>query len=245
MRKTLAAFDFDHTIIDDNSDTAAVSLVGKNNIPQEVKDLQYRAGWTSFMQGIFNLLFEQGVNENTIKELVENLPLVTGMFNLIKELKKTGSYDIIIISDCNSYFIKTYLQKHNLANDVMKIFTNPAKFVNGKLIISPYHDQTSCKLSTRNLCKGQILEEFVNEQQKKAVVYDRIVYVGDGVNDFCPTLRLSKNDVICARNKYKLHDLILKAQAGKSFDNSGMVHNIKADIVVWDDGDDILQKIKK
>jgi pyridoxal phosphate phosphatase PHOSPHO2 len=244
MQKNLAVFDFDHTLLDDNSDTAVIALADKDNIPKEIKAIQHTEGWTAFMQAVFIHLRERGVTSSEIKELIKSLPPVNGVLELIKELKKTDTSDIIIISDCNSIFIKIWLESHGIDKFITKTFTNPSEVVNDTFKIFPYHHQETCKLSTKNLCKGQVLEEFVAEQNEKGINYDRIVYTGDGVNDFCPVLRLHTNDLACVRNNFKLLELVTQAKTGKSFDNSGKPHVVKAEVFVWDSGIDILQHIK-
>ena len=49
------------------------------------------------------------------------------------------------------------------------------------------------------MCKGNILEEYINERRAQGVVYDFVAYSGDGKNDLCPTLRLSENDLAFPR----------------------------------------------
>lgn len=34
--------------------------------------------------------------------------------------------------------------------------------------------------------------------------YDKIIYVGDGGNDYCPLLKLSDNDMVFVRSNYRL-----------------------------------------
>ena len=56
-------------------------------------------------------------------------------------------------------------------------------------------------MSTKNLCKGQILEDYIASSEKK---FSLVCYVGDGKNDFCPSLRLSANDLVCVREGFSL-----------------------------------------
>ncbi|XP_044268230.1 pyridoxal phosphate phosphatase PHOSPHO2-like [Tribolium madens] len=242
--KVLAVFDFDHTILDDNSDTAVIALTDKDNIPVEIRSLHSTEGWTAFMQAIFKLLNHEGRTIDEINNLIMNLQPVGGMVSLITEFHKNPAFDSIIISDSNAHFIDIWLEKNDVGKCFVKVFTNPSKIEDGLLTISPYHNQNTCKLSTNNLCKGRVLEEFMQEQRDKGVVYDRIVYIGDGVNDFCPILRLHKNDLACVRKGYKLQDLVTKAKKGTSFDNSGKPHVILAEIFVWETGDDILKHLQ-
>ncbi|KRT78294.1 hypothetical protein AMK59_7112, partial [Oryctes borbonicus] len=178
--KKLAVFDFDHTIIDNNSDTIVRDLIPPEKIPSSLKLLYRKDGWTSYMQGVFELLFEHGLGRNEITAAIEKIEPVRGMCELINSLKQELNYDIIIVSDSNTYFIDTWLKKFNLSSTIEKVFTNPANFVDGMLKIEMYHLQCECRLSTKNLCKGKILVDFINAQKKEEIHYEKIVYVGDG-----------------------------------------------------------------
>ncbi|VEN57844.1 unnamed protein product [Callosobruchus maculatus] len=245
MAKHLAVLDFDHTIINDNSDIMVMNMVDKKYIPKEVKDLYKCDGWTVFMQRVFEILYQNNIPEDSINELIKKLPAVCGMSELIKELNLNCNYDVIVISDSNSHFIDTWLDANGLAKNISEVFTNPAKFENGMLKIQMYHVQDSCKLSTRNLCKGQVLDEFIEKQKMKDIQYETVIYCGDGLHDFCPILRLSENDVACVRDKYKLLDLVQKAQKGQYLDDNGIVKNLKCDVCVWNTGYDILDFLKQ
>lgn len=242
MHKRLAAFDFDHTIIEKNSYVVAMDILACDKFPSFLKQL-HRTGWTAFMQGIFDLLHNNNVDEITIRQSIQDLEPIKGMSELIKDLNENLNYDVIIISDSNSYFINTWLASNNLKSNVKRVFTNPARFHNGHLKIEMYHFQDKCTLSTKNLCKGQILEEFVAEQQDAGVIYDKIIYVGDGSNDICPILRLNQQDMGCVRNEYKCMELVKKAKDGQPLDKSGKQYNLKCDILVWDNGFDILEAV--
>eukprot|EP00978_Attheya_sp_CCMP212_P005893 scaffold13167_cov32-Attheya_sp.AAC.1 len=50
------------------------------------------------------------------------------------------------------------------------------------------------------MCKGQILEEDLG-----ALNFDRIIYVGDGGEDYCPTTHMRQgSDTVLARNNFAL-----------------------------------------
>lgn len=241
--KRLAVFDFDHTIIDDNSDTVVRDLLSPDKIPPSLKQLHRQDGWTSYMQGVFELLYEHDFRKDEIQTAIENIKPVGGMIELITSLKLESYYDIIIISDSNTYFIDTWLNKYNATNYIDKIFTNPANFVDGLLKIQMYHLQSECRMSTKNLCKGRILEEYVDAQKNKGIVYDRVIYVGDGTNDLCPILRLQKDDLACVRANYKCAELINLLELGQPIDNSGKSYKIKSQVHVWKHGCDILSYV--
>lgn len=239
--KKLAAFDFDNTIVDKNTDYVAINLLPKGAISPDLKQLYKQDGWTNYMQGIFELLFKHQIKEAIIKKAMKEIPPTSGMCYLIKQLSETLNYDIIIISDSNSYFINTWLDAHGLQENILQVFTNTAKFENDLLKIQMYHLQDHCKLSTKNLCKGQILEDFIEAQDKINVKYEKIVYVGDGSNDFCPILRLKETDLACVREDYKCAKMVAETQSGNPIDATGVPYKIKAEILVWNTAFDILK----
>ncbi|KAL3283603.1 hypothetical protein HHI36_006741 [Cryptolaemus montrouzieri] len=241
--KGLAVFDFDHTIIEDNTDTAVAALI-PGEIPPKLKELHRKDGWTAFMQGVFDILHANNITKETITDVITKLKPINGMTTLIKELATNLNHDVIIISDSNSYFIESWLKNCNLKEYVLKVFTNPGDFVDGALKIQMYHLQDSCDLSTKNLCKGQILEDFIKSQKGKDIEYDRVIYSGDGSNDFCPILRLNPCDCAFVRDNYKCLDLVRKSENQEIKDKHGNPLIVKAKVYVWKNGYDILEDLK-
>ena len=52
-KRILAVFDFDHTLIDLNTDVEVQKLSPGGKLPPEVKELRDKMGWTEFMQQVF------------------------------------------------------------------------------------------------------------------------------------------------------------------------------------------------
>lgn len=238
----LMIFDFDHTITDKNTDVEVQKLAPGGNIPKssELRGLTASQGWTQFMGAVFNLLHENQTTQADILSLMSNLDFVEGMKHLLESAVADLKATIIIISDSNTVFIDHILEVKGCKELFDEVFTNPAKWEDGKLLIEPYHDQDSCKLSTRNLCKGQIMEEYVDKCAKNGKQFSFKAYVGDGKNDYCPSLRLSDSDLVFAREGYSLQKEIEKTN--QEDDPNG---KIKADVCVWKSGEDILKKMKE
>lgn len=207
-RQTLIAFDFDHTIVEENSDIVARKLINMDLIPEAVRKLYQTRGWTDYMAEIFKLLHKHKISEDTISEAMRKMIPTEKMPELLQWLREEG-HEIIIISDSNSMFIDEWLRYNNLSDCVARVFTNPASFdESGLLVIKPYHDQDWCDLSTRNLCKGYILETHIRERLDEGASFEFIAYVGDGLNDFCPSLKLCANDIVFPRAGFPLHNKI-------------------------------------
>jgi len=235
----LMIFDFDHTITDKNTDVEVQKLAPGGNIPQssELRGLCSSQGWTQFMGAVFDLLHQNQTTQTEILSLMSGLDFVEGMDHLLHSVISDLSGTIIIISDSNSIFIDHILETKGCKDLISKVFTNPARWVDGKLLIEPYHDQDTCKLSTRNLCKGQIMEEYLAKCGKQ---FSFKAYVGDGKNDYCPSLRLSESDLVFARDGYSLQKEIQKESKDQNVNEK-----VKSKVCIWKSGEDILAEMKE
>ena len=239
--KILFAFDFDHTVIDENSDLYCKRLAPDGKIPQEIEDTYSDLGWTKYMGLIFDYLHKHGVTEKHYNDCMTEIPLTSGMRELI-EFAVEKKHECIIISDSNSKFINSILTETGLKEAFSAVYTNPAEFDSeGRLTLEYFHYQDWCKLSTVNLCKGQILEDHMTKQERTGTRYKHVVFVGDGSNDFCPALRLSEKDYICPRESYRLWKKIKKMESDPEIKGE---HELKAQVVNWSSGFDILDFLK-
>lgn len=229
--RTLIALDFDHTVVDDNTDIVARNLLRPEQIPESVQKLYIKGSdWIGYMQEIFHLLHDNGFSQENILDAIRGIPETPGFCDFIQRMAQRPDVDVIIISDSNSVFIGAWLEKHKLTSSIRQIFTNPAEFADcgGALQIRPYHQQTDCPLSSVNLCKGQVLCDFLQERKE----YQHCIYAGDGRNDVCPSLRLTGLDLACPRIGYPC----LKALQGEH------AANLKAPLFMWDTGYELLYK---
>lgn len=208
MKKILMAFDFDHTIINDNCDITINVLFPGGKVPSELKNSDPKIGWTARMQSIFKHLHANNVTKEQLLDSLSGILFSPGMKQFLLKLP-ADKVDLIIISDANSEFIKKILCDHDMYKLFQNVYTNTAEFDNtGLLNIRVYHWQDWCDLSAKNICKGSVLEEYIEEKRSNGVEYTHIGYVGDGANDFCPSMRLRKEDGLFARVDYHLIDHI-------------------------------------
>lgn len=234
INKILVAFDFDDTIIDDNSDLYILKLAPK--LPQEIKDLYDGDSWTRYMAAIFKYLHKTGVTEEAQGSCMEEIQFTDGMIELLQYLNQ-DRFQVIIISDSNSFFINKILSHAKLSPIVHTVYTNPAWFdKDGCLQIEYYHHQDWCNLSTKNLCKGDILTTHIKSQLREGISLSHVVYVGDGTNDLCPVLKLNSNDLACPRRDYRLWK---KLKPGSKSEKE-----VKALICPWSNARELIQYIK-
>ena len=117
-RHVLVAFDFDHTIINDNSDTYIRRLAPNGGkIPSEISQLYSEKGWTKYMAEVFKYLHKNGTMPKQLLSCVAEINFVTGMYDLItylapengaEERPCSTNFDSIIISDSNSVCVQCY-----------------------------------------------------------------------------------------------------------------------------------------
>lgn len=238
LPKRLIAFDFDHTIVDDNTDIVVRGLVEMDKIPHEITKMYTSTGWIPYMQAIFKILHKHGIQKSEIIDAVRKIPEVPGMINCLKYLS-SNNFDIIIISDSNSEFITQWNEYQNISKYVNAVFTNPAEF-NGEqlLLVNPFHHQTECSISSSNLCKGKVLNDYLLHKQNNDVVYDNVLFVGDGFHDICGMLKLNSNGFACPRINYAA-ERDLYSTANK------ISTEVQASVIKWNDGHSLLNDISK
>ena len=259
----LYAFDFDHTIVDGNSDTAIHELAVPP-IPDEVHRFYNGANWTEYMNVVFRYLWDHGVKVDDIINHVKDMKLtkgelyitiqlyvnrfsitnvaffvkITGMGDLLvrigQAVKEKPQDHLVIMSDANDLFIKARMAALDVP--VNAIFTNPATLSedNSLLQISPFENQTCCQVCPKNLCKGKVLQKYLEDKGP----FDRVYYFGDGGNDFCPASKLTENDVVFVREGYKLAKVI---REGKY---KNITVEIKAKVVFFSDARTIIDSLE-
>ncbi|KAG8432413.1 hypothetical protein GDO86_016892 [Hymenochirus boettgeri] len=232
--KILLVFDFDHTIINDNSDTWIVQCALDKKLPNGLRNSYEKGKWTEYMGRIFSYLGEQGICEADMKRIMIAIPYTPGMTELLNFIGQNKDYfDCIIISDSNTIFIDWILTHANVHNVFDEVFSNPAAFDSiGNLTVQNFHIH-HCATCPKNMCKKKILEDFVSKRAANAVHYSKIVYVGDGGNDLCPVTFLKKGDIAMPREGYTLHERIAKDK-----------ELVDSTISVWSTGAEIFYQLK-
>lgn len=124
-KKCLVAFDFDCTVVDENTDVVVQSIPG---FPALDFEFDGTMGWTSFMQKVFRHHHANGVTEKDFCGCLDSMSFAPGMLDLVTKLSSLDDVEMIIVSDANSFFIDHILEKNGLKGAFSEIATNPAKF---------------------------------------------------------------------------------------------------------------------
>ena len=107
----LLTFDFDETIVDENSDDSIVRAAPGQRLPESLR-ATYREGfYNEYMQRVFQYLGDQGVRPRDLRVVYESIPLSPGMGELLQFVAKQGScFEVILISDANTFGVESALR---------------------------------------------------------------------------------------------------------------------------------------
>ncbi|KAG7391681.1 putative phosphatase phospho1 [Phytophthora pseudosyringae] len=236
----LVVFDYDWSLINENSDT----FIFQKLYPELLATLRERRttqpSWTKIMDDMLGALAEDkpDIFPDMIRDAVASVPIQAHMLDALRLAAEQHSADVKIVSDANSMYIESMLEHHGLTQDVSEVITNPASFEllesgRSRLHVRPYHeeggDPHGCEWCPSNMCKGRIVDTL-----RKAHPYTSVLYVGDGSGDFCAATRLTKNDVVFAR---------ADEADGRSYGLQKRIDSnpklIQAAVAPWSTGDDI------
>ncbi|KAK4427308.1 Inorganic pyrophosphatase 1 [Sesamum alatum] len=227
MAGIVVVFDFDKTIIELDSDNWVVDELGATDL---FNQLLPTMPWNMLMDRMMRELHAQGKTLEDIRDVLRRAPMHPRVVPAIKKAHALGC-DLRIVSDANMFFIETILDHLGIKDCFTEINSNPSYVDDqGRLRISPYVDfHTSphgCNLCPPNMCKGMIIERIqasIAKEGKK-----RMIYLGDGIGDFCPSLKLKEGDFMMPRKNYPVWDLICENRT-----------LLRAEIHEWTDGEDL------
>ncbi|CAG4981809.1 unnamed protein product [Colias eurytheme] len=201
---------------------------------------------------VFEHAYSAGFHPNDILDSIASMPPTRGMPQLIRTLSDRG-WDVVLLTDANTVFVGHWLKTHGLEDAVTTVITNRAFWQHGRLYIEPCMRQNSCRSCPSNLCKSRALAQWCAGKQYNRVIYAgdgrndfcpasslpsdyRLVYAGDGRNGFCPASSLSEYAIVFPRKGYPLDDLIRKTLATPE-------PKVKARVVPWVDAFTILSEL--
>ena len=230
MKKYLAAFDLDNTIIDMvDIEEAEKNFYSDGKVPQyryEIKSCD------EYRQFVHDTLNERHLTKSQVLSIWDSYysqtySVIKGMDQVLKALHR--DHDIIIISDSNTFHATHLLKLFGLYQYVSAVFSRPLTLKeNGQLVPSDLKAdwKAPCQYGGRNVCKGQVLMDYAGDN------YEKILYTGDGTNDFCPSMNLSGNALVMPRKGYSLEKLL-------------HFSNCQAEVKTWNDGYEIISFLQE
>ncbi|SGY14259.1 BQ5605_C010g06121 [Microbotryum silenes-dioicae] len=213
VKNQLVVFDFDWSFADQDTDRYVLEVLDPK-LRVSLREHKKTVQWTDNVALHLRKLNEKGATKQQIIESLQGLPVHPAMLRGVQTAKaRTDSKTrFLCLSNSNSVYINTILKHHNMENFFEEIITNPAEW-KGNLLdlrrrVDPNGPQHGCKVGcSPNMCKEAEMALHATGAELDAYMarnggwesYDRVVYVGDGGNDFCPLLRLRKGDVALVR----------------------------------------------
>ncbi|KAL7410135.1 phosphatase phospho-type [Mrakia frigida] len=219
--KQLVVYDFDWSFVDQDTDRWILEVLS-TPLRRELQTLneEGKMQYTDIVAHcVAKLQATVGSSRQEIEDALRSLPVHPAMKRAVLALK-AASYPqttLFCLSNSNQVFIDVILKHHNLTDLFTRITTNNSHWnEDGKLIITrriapDAPKQHGCKIGcSANMCKGEELEAFLAEKKLAGDDYSRVIYVGDGGNDFCPLLRLRSTDLALVRKGFELEQRIKK-----------------------------------
>ncbi|KAJ3519774.1 hypothetical protein NMY22_g13045 [Coprinellus aureogranulatus] len=226
VKKQLVVFDFDWSMADQDTDRWIFEVLAPD-LRRKMKTLKDEIQWTDLVAQSLREAHGRGIKREQIQNALRIMPFHPAMARGVDKLKtQDDRTTFLCLSNSNSVFISTILEDKKLTHIFSEIITNPAEW-EGELLklrrrIDPSGPQHSCTVGcSPNMCKGEELDAFLSRNGQE---YDRIVYVGDGSNDFCPILRMREQDLVLCRSHRGLAARIAK---------EGQAKGLKPKIQYW------------
>ncbi|KAJ3514120.1 hypothetical protein NLJ89_g2566 [Agrocybe chaxingu] len=208
------------------------------DLRRKMKTLKNDIQWTDLVAQSLREAHARGITKDQVIHALQIMPYHPAMVRAVTGLKAGGKTTFLCLSNANSVFISTILESKGLQTLFEEIITNRAEWEPSGLLklqrrVDPEGPQHSCKVGcSPNMCKGEELEAFL---VRKGGDFDRLVYVGDGNNDFCPILRLRRQDIVFCRTSRGL---------SKRIANEGEEKGLKAQVQYWGGAWEIEEKFR-
>ncbi|ORX40538.1 phosphatase phospho-type [Kockovaella imperatae] len=233
MGKTLVVFDFDWSFVDQDTDRWVFEVLSTKL--RRLLETRKSAGsqcTPDVVNDTMGDLAEEGFTKDQVLDALRILPFHPAMRRAVLGLRERNpNVEYLCLSNSNEVYISTILERHGLTDLFSNIITNPASWNSsnsnrldiGRRVPAngPQHD---CKVGClANMCKGEELEAYISERGGRSS-YEKIVYIGDGGNDFCPLLRMKEGDWALVRKNMEL-DARIK--------NEGEKEGLKVEVKKW------------
>ena len=239
LKKNLLIFDFDETLVDQDSEYEVAYMTLSEEEYYKIVEMD-KVDYYDTFNYFFKRLKEIGLTLQDYHKKLEQLELSPKMKELFDFLRKNKSkYEILILSGDIDYSIKYVLKYHGFLDLIDNFILNKCE-VQGddaeRLIYVP-RDQFphNCDLCISSQCKGLELKKYLEKNSGKK--YEKIIFVCDGGNDFCPSKKiLKKGDIVFPRVDHGLYRKLFE---------KNMKNELVCDIFPWKTADEIISKLEK
>lgn len=173
--KTLVLCDFDGTVTTNDMGYNVIRRFARDG--WEEINRAYCAGEIGSQDAYRKTASLFRVTKDEILSYIFDLDCVDPHFADFYQYCKKEGFAVKIVSDGLDFYIEAILGKYGL--EEIEFYSNKVVFHDDRTlsIMFPWHNETCDRCGN---CKKSILERFSDD-------YDRVVYVGDGYSDVCPS----------------------------------------------------------
>jgi len=156
---TWLVFDFDNTLIDENSDYFVFERLG-SDVLDTLRDRTRLVGFTQAVDECLAILWNRGISVHDLRKELGSIMVNAKLAGALLETKGIDSERCMIVSDANTEYIRTILKRNGLNDGVFeRIVTNPSFLENERLRVKPFdNNDGTCRQCPANLCKGRVIE---------------------------------------------------------------------------------------
>ena len=262
--RNLAIFDFDYTLINVNSmnylnklvierestsfnRTPSIADTNKFRYGNEIENENDPSDITIRMNLVLDYMkSKHNIGQKDMEQCLGTLIINESIKDLLR-LLNDRNYSLAIVSNSNKFVINSILAK----NELLELFDNGDKVLandacfdsSGKLVVTPlsrrlnrdgFHFSCSNQHCRKNICKGKVVEYLIETLLKGGFKRGSVLYVGDGLIDYCAGLKLSESDYFFVKKNSPLSRML---------ENSGT--EVKACLKYWKNGSELLSEIQK
>lgn len=189
-KQAIVVCDFDGTITKEDSINGFLGkFADKKWLEVEDEWVNGRISTCDAMTSQFGMI--ENMTEEKLNEYFNSVEL-DDYFKEFCKVCKEKDIDIAVVSDGLKLFIDKIFEINKIEN--LPVYSNKAEFVNNKFQIEFPHKIDDCK-NKSGTCKCKFVQDFKKD-------YNEIIYVGDGVSDYCVA---DKADVLFAKKRLMLY----------------------------------------
>ena len=232
MSKSLVIFDFDNTMVDCDVLYYQCHLGLTEEETSELEKMEETGYFEDMIQSFYDKLKQKNKTINDVNNYIDTIKLSSGFKELVQYLNNNkDKYELIIISGNIDYPIKRILQNESILDCFKKIIASPSIIDQNRIIKVSSLVKGQCNNCQPNPCKTFLTKEYIKSNKFK-----NIIFICDGFNDYCLASNLNNDDILFDRKNYKLF---------KRLYEKNDIKYLKCKIFDWNNGNDILENIKR
>jgi len=175
QKKALVICDFDGTICTLDMGNSVLSHFTKKNWDEI--DREYIKGSLGSREAYVKIAPAIAATPEKLRKYVLKKAKIDSFFVKFYRLAQEMGVDVKIVSDGLDFYIRTILEKYDLYD--IEFYSNTIAFDQNNAVSFDF-PQMNVLCGRCGTCKNKILNDY-------RLIYEQIIYVGDGRSDICPS----------------------------------------------------------